>query len=207
VKDAPNAEYAPKLDTSEVPEDKPPSGLCAEDIRQDTSSVKQASHCPECSTLRKKTEKLEYANECLKKEIEEAEKLMRVKYFTLDVYTHIENEIARLFQKLNIIDIQIGPEEEDTFGSPDDVQIARQRMVERINIFIDALGSLLSENKELKIQVANIASDKNFAVTNCEECFREREEALVTKGVKRATERVLSEIHDKQVSQCFQSFR
>jgi hypothetical protein len=202
----PNLEDAPKLETSEVPEGKPLSGPCAEDIRQETGSVKQASHCPECSSLREKTENLEYANECLEKEIEEMKKEKCEKCLTLDVYTHIENEIARLFQKLNVVDIQIGPDEEDIFGTPGDVQIARQRMVERMNIFNGALISLLSENKELKIQVANIASDKNFVVTICEESFREREEALVTKGVKRTTGGVLSEIHDKQVSQCFQSF-
>jgi hypothetical protein len=206
AENVPKTEDAPNLETSDSPEDKPPSGPCAEDIRQETGAVKQASQCPECSTLRQKKENLEYANECLKKEIEESMESMRVKYLTLDVYTLIENEIEVLLQKLNVIDVQIGPEEEDIFGSPNDVQIARQRMVEGINILNDALGSLLSENKELKIQLANIASDKDFVVTNCEESFKEREEALVTKGVKRTAEGVLSETHDKQVSHCFQSF-
>jgi hypothetical protein len=168
---APNTEDAPKLETSEVPKELPPSGPCVEDIRQETGSLKQASQCPECPTLRQKTENLEYANECLKKEIEEMKKNMCEKNLTLDVYTLIENEIDVLLQKLNVIDVQIGP-----------------------------------ENKELKIQLANIASDKVFVVTNCEERFKEREEALVTKGVKRTAEGVLSETHDKQVSHCFQSF-
>jgi hypothetical protein len=58
----PKTEDAPNLETSGSPEDKPSSGPCAEDIRQETGSVKEASKFQECPTLREKEENLPYCN-------------------------------------------------------------------------------------------------------------------------------------------------
>jgi len=169
VKDASNEENAPKLETSEVPKELPPSGPCVEDIRQETGSLKQASQCPECPTLRQKTENLEYANECFKEEIEGMKKVMCEKDLTLDVYGGIDNSVEALLLTLRSGDVEVGPEGEDIFGGPDGVLALRT--AERINIVTAVLETLLSENKDLKIQLGVITADRDL-VTQVSHCFR-----------------------------------
>jgi hypothetical protein len=111
----PKPEDAPKLETSEVPdevsEDSPPSGRCAEEIRQETGSVKEASQLDECLTLREKEENLPYTNECFKEEREEMKKLERGKDLTLQTYGGIDNTVETLLQAPAESDD--GPEVED----------------------------------------------------------------------------------------------
>jgi hypothetical protein len=175
AEDIPNTEDAPKLETSEVPdkvlENSPPSGRCAEDIRQETSSVKEARHCPECSTLREKIENLAYANECLKGQIEGLKKVLSEKDLKLEVYGGIDNDVEALLLTLRSGDVEVGQEGEDIFGGPYGVQIAALRTVERINILSAGIEKVLSENEDLKIQLGVIGADR-VLVTQVSHCFR-----------------------------------
>jgi hypothetical protein len=78
--------------------------------------VKEASHCPECPTLREKEEKLAYTNECFKEEIEGMKILESEKDMTLQTYGGIDNRVETLLQALAESDVR--PEEEDILGGP-----------------------------------------------------------------------------------------
>jgi hypothetical protein len=167
AEDVPNTEDAPKLETSEFPEDKPPSGPCAEDIRKETGPAKEASQCPECSTLSEKIENLEYTNECFKQEIEGLKKAISEKDLRLEVYGGIDNIVEALLLTLRSGDVEAGPEGEDIFVEPDGIQNTALRTAEGLNILSAGIETLLSENEDMEIQLG----DRDL-VTQVSHCFR-----------------------------------
>jgi hypothetical protein len=206
AEDTPNAECATNAEASKVPKDARPSGPCTEEIGQHTDSLKQAGQCSECSILRKTTENLAHSCACFEKQIKGMEKLIAEKDLMLKFYACIDSEIQKLLYRLMGNDIQTGLE------AVDGVQTAGQKTVERVKFLNAAVNNLLSENEDLKLQLAVLEADRNFLDAIYEERSALREQvtelhsAAGTEGVKKMAEEVLSELQDKQVSHAFPSF-